>query len=83
MRLFVAVVLLMSLLIPAGRVCAVEAVQDPVADVTDVANKVCPVSGNPVSGKVFVTCEGKKYGLCCEGCEKEFLKNPKNYAKAI
>jgi YHS domain-containing protein len=47
--------------------------------VVDVGNKLCPVSGDPVSGKNFVTYKGKRYGLCCPQCKKPFLKEPDKY----
>ena len=46
------------------------------AEPVDTGNTVCPVSGDKVSGKHFVIHEGKKYGLCCAHCEKEFKKDP-------
>ena len=47
--------------------------------IVDVGNRVCPVSGDKVSGKHFVVYEGKRYGLCCPHCEKEFKKDPAKY----
>lgn len=53
----------------------------PVASfaVTDVGNKFCPVSGDKVSGKNFVEYDGKRYGLCCEMCDKKFKKDPAKF----
>lgn len=51
--------------------------------VVDVGNKTCPVMGGPVDGKHFVVYQGKRYGLCCAGCEQEFLKDPAKYIKAL
>ncbi len=45
----------------------------------DVGNKFCPVSGDKVSGKHFVEYQGKRYGMCCPMCEKDFKKNPAKY----
>lgn len=83
MRSLMVVVLLVSMLIPAGIAYAAESAPAAVSQVTDAGNKMCPVSGGPVSGKDFVTYGGKKYGLCCAGCEKEFLKDPAKYAKDV
>ncbi len=47
--------------------------------ITDVGNKFCPVSGDPVSGTNFVIYQGKRYGLCCPMCEKPFLASPAKY----
>ena len=47
--------------------------------VTAAGNKVCPVSGDQVSGKDFVEYGGIKYGLCCPMCAATFKKNPDKY----
>jgi len=47
--------------------------------VVDAGNKICPVMGEPVDGEHFVVYEGKRYGLCCPGCEKAFLADPAQY----
>lgn len=47
--------------------------------IVDVGNKLCPVMGGPVSGENFVVYEGKRYGLCCPGCDKTFLSAPEKY----
>ncbi len=47
--------------------------------IVDVGNKICPVMGEPVDGEHFVVYEGKRYGLCCPGCEKAFLADPMSY----
>jgi YHS domain-containing protein len=49
------------------------------AGTTDVGNKFCPVTGDPVSEIDFVEYQGKRYGLCCPMCEKLFLKDPSKY----
>ena len=49
------------------------------AAVTDAGNKLCPISGEPVSGASFVEYQGKRYGLCCPGCDKQFLADPEKY----
>ena len=49
------------------------------ADIVDAGNKFCPISGDKVSGKDFVTYQGKHYGLCCPMCDKKFLGNPEKY----
>lgn len=59
---------------------AEEAVQ---AAVVDVGNKLCPVMGGAVNGSDFVVYEGKRYGLCCPGCEKTFLSDPATYIAKI
>jgi len=49
------------------------------AQIIDVGNQYCPVTGDKVKGKHFAVYEGKRYGLCCPMCERKFLKNPEKY----
>lgn len=49
----------------------------------DVGNKMCPVSGDKVSGKSFVEHEGKRYGLCCKMCADKFNKNPEKFIAGL
>lgn len=51
--------------------------------VIDAGNKTCPVEGGPVNGKDFVVYKGVKYGLCCPGCDKAFLKDPEKYIQKL
>lgn len=52
-------------------------------EVVDAENKLCPVSGDPVSGKDFVVYDGKRYGLCCPMCEKKFNADPITYIEKL
>lgn len=52
-------------------------------NVVDAGNKSCPITGEPVSGKDFVTYEGVRYGLCCKSCDKMFLKDPNKYIQKL
>lgn len=49
------------------------------AETVEAGNKICPLSGDEVKGKDFVEYKGKKYGICCAMCKKDFLKNPEKY----
>jgi YHS domain-containing protein len=49
----------------------------------DAGNKLCPVSGDPVSGSDFVIYQGKRYGLCCSMCKAPFLAAPEKYIAAM
>ncbi|OGX11808.1 MAG: hypothetical protein A2351_07210 [Omnitrophica bacterium RIFOXYB12_FULL_50_7] len=68
-------------------VCVMSVVAQPVfaaeekaqSGIVDVGNKLCPISGEPVSGTSFVEYQGKRYGLCCSGCDKMFLAEPEKY----
>ena len=44
--------------------------------------KRCIVSGEELPAKPkIVEVEGKKYALCCEGCEPSLRKDPEHYQK--
>ncbi len=56
----------------------------------EVGNKICPVSGDPVSAPgekgamgeaVKYEYNGKIYNLCCPMCIKDFKKDPEKYSK--
>jgi hypothetical protein len=52
------------------------------ARVREAANKICPVSGDPVAsvGKpVYDSYCGKPVGLCCKECAKRFRKHADKY----
>jgi len=70
---FSAGVILITLFLCSGSIFAA-----PEAAPVQAGNKFCPVSGDKV-GKDFVVHEGKRYGLCCAMCAKEFKKNPKKF----
>ena len=42
----------------------------------NVTNKLCPVSGGPVSEKYRAEYKGQYVYVCCEGCLSEFNKTP-------
>lgn len=70
-----AVALLAMFLVPTAVFADEKAV--------DAGNKLCPISGEPVSEGSFVEYQGKRYGLCCPGCAKEFLKDPEKYLAVL
>ena len=46
------------------------------------AQKICPVSGEPLGSMgtpVKETYQGRTVFFCCESCRKPFLKNPEKY----
>lgn len=45
----------------------------------NVTNKLCPVSGGPVSEKYRTEYKGQYVYTCCEGCLAEFNKNPESF----
>jgi YHS domain-containing protein len=45
----------------------------------NVTNKMCPVSGGPVSEKYRAEYKGQFVYMCCEGCLNDFNKNPEAF----
>ena len=50
-----------------------------IAEVVDVGNTVCPITGKAVSPKAPAVYQGKRYAFCCQHCGKKFEKNPERY----
>ncbi len=47
-------------------------------------NAVCPVSGEEIDPDANkIEYNGKIYGLCCNGCESKFKKDPEKYSKNL
>lgn len=49
----------------------------------NVTNKMCPVSGGPVSEKYRAEYKGQYVYLCCEGCLTEFSKSPETFVAKL
>jgi YHS domain-containing protein len=43
----------------------------------------CPVLGGDVNKQVYADYQGKRIYFCCEGCDKEFKKDPEKYLKKL
>lgn len=82
MRMLVAVVIAVCVCISGvGFVATNTAVaQEQKAQIVDVGNAICPVTGDKVSGKDFYEYSGKRYGLCCPMCQGIFSNDPAKYA---
>jgi YHS domain-containing protein len=65
------------LLAPLGPVYAAEqtAVGKP--------QTTCPVLSGPINKSVFVDYKGKRVYFCCDGCQKDFNKDPDGYIKKM
>ncbi len=83
MKKLMVLALLAALAMPLTTSLVFAADETAQAGVTDVGNKLCPVMGGSVSGKDFVVYEGKRYGLCCPGCDKTFLSDPAQYVAKV
>jgi len=73
-RITVAFFLLMLI---AGAAAIGAAADD--TDKKQVTNKLCPVSGGPVSEKYRAEYNGQYVYVCCEGCVNEFKKDPEKF----
>src|SRR5437867_4470445 len=49
----------------------------------NVTNKMCPVSGGPVSEKYRAEYKGQYVYMCCEGCLKEFNQSPDKFVAKL
>jgi YHS domain-containing protein len=87
-RNFIALFLI-TLITAAASATVVAATDDqPTAAITVVAtdeakkavtNKLCPVSGGPVSEKYRAEYKGQYVYVCCEGCLTEFKADPEKF----
>jgi YHS domain-containing protein len=53
-------------------------------ETVNIANKICPISGQPVEAMgapVPVEYNGKMYNLCCKMCAKDFQADPEKFMK--
>lgn len=44
-----------------------------------IAQKLCPVTGQPIDPNVYVDYEGRRIYFCCNACPAEFKKDPAKY----
>jgi YHS domain-containing protein len=43
----------------------------------------CPVLGGTINKEVYADYQGKRIYFCCQGCDKEFEKNPEKYLQKL
>jgi len=79
MKKMVVLALLVAFMMPLAASQVLAADETAQTGIIDAGNKICPVMGGPVNGKDFVVYQGKRYGLCCPGCDKKFLSDPEKY----
>ncbi|MEK6288535.1 MAG: hypothetical protein AABO57_22690 [Acidobacteriota bacterium] len=77
MRKIALAILLVGMLASAAGVAA-SASPDGTEN-KNVTNKICPVSGGPVSEKYRTEYKGQYVYVCCEGCLTGFNKNPESF----
>ena len=78
MKKSIVFLIILALMVPVMASPAFAAIKSTTG-IVDAGNKLCPVSGDPVSGKDFVVYHWTRYGLCCPMCQKTFLANPEKY----
>jgi YHS domain-containing protein len=61
---------------------AAEAKKDASKDLAPI-NKKCPVENEDVDPTKFVIYKGKKVAFCCDGCDKDFNKDPEKFMKLL
>ncbi|MEI7751518.1 MAG: YHS domain-containing protein [Candidatus Omnitrophota bacterium] len=79
MKKMIVLALLVAFMMPIAASQVLAADEKAQTGIVDAGNNMCPVMGGPVSGKDFVVYQGKRYGLCCPGCDKKFLSDPEKY----
>jgi YHS domain-containing protein len=52
-------------------------------EATAPAQKLCPVTGDPIDPKIYVDYQGRRVYFCCEMCPATFKKDPEKYLKKL
>jgi len=55
----------------------------PAAAGTEIAQKTCPVTGDPIDPKVYRDHNGRRIYFCCSACVTTFKKDPDKYLKIV
>ncbi|GEM_PF-454534 len=48
-----------------------------------IAQKICPVMGDPINPKIYVDYNGRRVYFCCNACPSLFKKDPEKYLKIV
>jgi YHS domain-containing protein len=48
-----------------------------------IAQKLCPVTDDPIDPKIYVDYQGRRVYFCCEMCPPMFKKDPEKYLKKL
>ena len=79
-RLVFSFVLTSAFLIPHLVSAETAPASKAASGLVEAGNKFCPISGDKVTEKGgSVVYKGKKYGLCCPMCAKDFKKDPEKF----
>ena len=50
---------------------------------TEIAQKLCPVMGNPINPEIYLDYQGRRIYFCCPMCPETFKKDPEKYLKKL
>ena len=91
--------LLAALMLPAGCTKAepesrINPIPERVGDVPqpvapapavgpEIAQKFCPVMGQPIDPDIYVDRDGRRVYFCCQACVATFKKDPETYLKKL
>jgi YHS domain-containing protein len=53
------------------------------AETAGIAQKLCPVTGDPINPSLFVEYNGRKIYFCCAACPPKFNADPEKYIKIV
>jgi len=49
----------------------------------EIAQKICPVMGNPIDPNMYTDYEGRRIYFCCQSCKTAFAKDPEKYIAKV
>ena len=49
----------------------------------EIAQKICPVMGNPINKDIYVDYKGRRVYFCCPMCPPVFNRDPEKYIKIL
>jgi YHS domain-containing protein len=49
----------------------------------EIAQKICPVMGNPINPNVYTEYQGRRIYFCCQSCKATFEKDPEKYIAKV
>ncbi len=53
------------------------------ADGKPIAQKLCPVMGDPINPNIYVDYNGRRVYFCCTMCPPKFKAEPEKYLKIL
>jgi YHS domain-containing protein len=55
----------------------------PATATVEIAQKLCPVMGGPISEDVYVDYQGRRVYFCCPACPEKFKADPAKYLAIV